>query len=753
MQDRLAEAAFRANIVVEGRRRQLGEGHPLYLASAGDLADLLLRQGRYERAASFATRAHDGWRTTLGDAHPESLDALDRLARTRLAQGRAEEALGMLSGALRLRTGAGLAETPAALASAHTLAHARFMTGREDEAIDGLRTLLDRLAGADDAGVRRSLAIALLRTGDREAAAEHASALASGDAPVSDRALAAIASGADVETLDALAQASKAELGPHAPTTVALTHALARALHATDPDRAADLYARALERTLAARPARTLDVFVPAAMEIAVDYAHLLLEQGRTAEAFDTIQRLRSFEAFDLFVRTASDRSILRTQLTPEQRATYEDLLGREADARATVYEAELRADELRALEGDPLGDARVAHADATRALVRFVLDACDTITPMGSAAIAQRLAPGRAYADIAATRERLLLFWVTADGVEGRVMSDDPQRIERLARAATRVRTQCIDPEGDDPRDSGALVTLRNGLLPAELRRLLNDGIGSCALTISAPFDYTPMSLLAPNAAIARTPTASGVFTSSTDDTPTRTLALTADTPDTPDADARLVDALASLTADPFSRYDAASGSADAMRARIAEVAPTRLHAAIPVWLDAQVSSGFLPDYAAAPSVFDLVDTLGLRTNALRLVALPDARPHTPIVRTPRPDTIAPTLVGAGVRNALYLLWEQDPDASALLVARFYANTDGRTGAGAMPAGEALLEAQRWLRTLTRDRIADAEDLATLATSPIDSDASGDRAYTHPRYWSGFVLAGAPWGEGVAGE
>jgi len=71
-----------------------------------------------------------------------------------------------------------------------------------------------------------------------------------------------------------------------------------------------------------------------------------------------------------------------------------------------------------------------------------------------------------------------------------------------------------------------------------------------------------------------------------------------------------------------------------------------------------------------------------------------------------------------AGARNLLVSLWDVEDEATALLMERFYQNL------GTLPATPALREAKQWLRTHT--------------------DGDGTQPFSHPAYWSPFVLIGA---------
>lgn len=94
-----------------------------------------------------------------------------------------------------------------------------------------------------------------------------------------------------------------------------------------------------------------------------------------------------------------------------------------------------------------------------------------------------------------------------------------------------------------------------------------------------------------------------------------------------------------------------------------------------------------------------------------------------------------------AGARSLVLTLWKVDDRATSLLMTRFYYNllVLGQTKLAA------LSEAQDWLRTLPRSRVA------ALLAQPIEEvgRASGasdsDKPFSHPYYWAAFVLVGNP--------
>ena len=95
-------------------------------------------------------------------------------------------------------------------------------------------------------------------------------------------------------------------------------------------------------------------------------------------------------------------------------------------------------------------------------------------------------------------------------------------------------------------------------------------------------------------------------------------------------------------------------------------------------------------------------------------------------------PMGLATSLLGVGARSVVASLWKVDDLATARLMDRFYENLSGsypdeRRGlrGAAMSKSVALAEAKMWLREY--------------------SDARGRKPFSHPAYWSGFILIGDP--------
>jgi CHAT domain-containing protein len=107
--------------------------------------------------------------------------------------------------------------------------------------------------------------------------------------------------------------------------------------------------------------------------------------------------------------------------------------------------------------------------------------------------------------------------------------------------------------------------------------------------------------------------------------------------------------------------------------------------------------------------------------------------------------------LLMSGARSVCLSRWKVDDTATALLMTTFCQNMPGkRTGLSKpMPKAEALGEAKKWLRGLTRG----SADAAESELKPVSRGAARRRVgaavpehpYEHPHYWAAFVLVGDP--------
>jgi CHAT domain-containing protein/tetratricopeptide (TPR) repeat protein len=104
--------------------------------------------------------------------------------------------------------------------------------------------------------------------------------------------------------------------------------------------------------------------------------------------------------------------------------------------------------------------------------------------------------------------------------------------------------------------------------------------------------------------------------------------------------------------------------------------------------------------------------------------------------------------LFARGARSVVLSLWAVDDRATSLLMARFYQNLLGKRAGldQPMPKAEALAEAKRWLRGLTREQVD--REWKSLARGEIVTTTEVPLAahpFEHPHYWAAFILVGGP--------
>jgi tetratricopeptide (TPR) repeat protein len=124
-----------------------------------------------------------------------------------------------------------------------------------------------------------------------------------------------------------------------------------------------------------------------------------------------------------------------------------------------------------------------------------------------------------------------------------------------------------------------------------------------------------------------------------------------------------------------------------------------------------------------------------------------------------------AHAFLARGARSVVLSRWKVDDTATALLMVRFYENLLGkRQGLSQpLPRAEALAEAKRWLRELSRQEAtrltAELSSGVLEGTSgqrgkvvPLNAAAKkavklpeGERPFAHPFFWAAFVLIGDP--------
>ncbi|THH16169.1 hypothetical protein EW146_g4419 [Bondarzewia mesenterica] len=91
-QGRWKEAESLEVVVMETRQRVLGEEHPDTLSTMANLASTFSNQGRWKEAESLEVAVMETRQRVLGEEHPDTLTAMNNLAMTYRALGRLQEA-------------------------------------------------------------------------------------------------------------------------------------------------------------------------------------------------------------------------------------------------------------------------------------------------------------------------------------------------------------------------------------------------------------------------------------------------------------------------------------------------------------------------------------------------------------------------------------------------------------------------------------------------------------------------------------
>jgi len=249
---------------------------------------------------------------------------------------------------------------------------------------------------------------------------------------------------------------------------------------------------------------------------IAADYAALLVQTDRAAEALGVAERGRARAALDLVTRDEADLgAALRAAGDVERIARYESaskreqqaLLGlREAEARLGAAEDDTTRGELDALVKRRRREMNEATA-AVFAELRGLIPAAD---PLTSEEILAALEPGEALVGYLWSKDRVLAL-VARDGrVEGVSLAGDKDAALALNKAAEALRA-AIATRPDAPGssvDAAVLDAARDGLMPEALRAKLA-GASPVTLLADGPLHSLPVELLLPETPIAYAPSA----------------------------------------------------------------------------------------------------------------------------------------------------------------------------------------------------------------------------------------------------
>ena len=128
-------------LMLEVRRRTLGEEHPDTLTAMANLAESLWSLGDAEAARELQEQTLEARRRTLGEEHPQTLTAMANLALSLWALGDAEAARELLEKTLEVRRRAVGEEHPDTLSALHNL----LFTLRDTEGMETDPALIQEL--------------------------------------------------------------------------------------------------------------------------------------------------------------------------------------------------------------------------------------------------------------------------------------------------------------------------------------------------------------------------------------------------------------------------------------------------------------------------------------------------------------------------------------------------------------------------------------------------------------------------------
>src|SRR5882672_10773415 len=120
-------------LVMETKKRMLGEEHPHSLTSMGNLASTYRNQGRWKEAEELAVLVMETSKRVLGEEHPSSLTSMANLASSYSKQGRWKEAEELEVLVMEMRTRVLGEEHPDSLTSMGNLAMTYRKQGRRKE--------------------------------------------------------------------------------------------------------------------------------------------------------------------------------------------------------------------------------------------------------------------------------------------------------------------------------------------------------------------------------------------------------------------------------------------------------------------------------------------------------------------------------------------------------------------------------------------------------------------------------------------
>ncbi|TVQ33602.1 MAG: CHAT domain-containing protein [Phycisphaeraceae bacterium] len=799
-QGKLSDAEPLYREALEARRRLLGDEHPQTLISIGNMGLLLRAQGRLAEAEPYYREALEGNRRVLGGEHPDTLITINNMGVMLQAQGRLAEAepyyREALSTAEKLRLDViGDAQARAQFAGRLNLpgiasAYARTLVelGRAAEALGVLERGRGR-AGLDMfAGGRGAAEEALRLTADPERLARYNAALEAEES--AQRAL-----------FEAEARLSAASDEDKAEWTRRVQEAR-RSLN----ERTAAVFSelRGLVPTLDPLPAeRILATLAPgeALLTYAFTDESAIALVARDGEVTGVTLAKDRDEAAALRAAVADLRSAIASRPVGGEAMD----VGVAAAARKAAAPEELRA----LLEGagsviivadGPLAglpmellleDLPIAYAPSATIALRPRLDGDARSSAIASSA---PLGAGVVLGDpVFAGFEReepdypeagVLLTMVTQGSnaaIAGLTRGDVLLSYGEHELASAEDLGPAMDATTEALTTRG--VTENNRPIIARAWRLGEDGQGE---EIEVALATGSMGVVPSQA-----PPADGLRSMATFDRSADTLAANASALEqirfyggglSPLPNTRLeAAAIAAMLGEGATLLLGADATAPRLREAVESNPPRVLHLAThgllgsadrPLLASLALTAPDEPtgDDNGFVTLGDILATWGAQLGGTELVALSACDTAHGVRQGDTMMALPLGLLIAGADSVLASLWKVDDRATALLMARFYANwlgkaesareIDGvRYSAGeAMPKMAALREAQVWLRSLTAedlDRLQDdtgqtiAQSVsrdprprpAPLAATPKQTS----HPYDHPYYWAAFVLYGSP--------
>lgn len=494
------------------------------------------------------------------------------------------------------------------------------------------------------------------------------------------------------------------------------------------------------------------------ALEARADYANtvtqvyggkvlLSLETGRTGEAFDYVERAKS----RAFIEMLANRSSRPTSRVPAE------LLAEEQDLRARLraqYQANAPAAETAPLE---------AQLEATRRRIHLIdaeYASFTTVAPLTHQQVRQRLPHDAVLLEYYVTPAAALVFVVTRDSVQARVLAISPADLEQKAFDNSRHLRRLLPDAQGRLHDPWILSRLHDSLIAPVWDRIR--GKRRLYLIPHGVLHYVPFHALSYRGAdggrrylvqdltITYAPSATVLleYCQSKTNSPHssclvlghgRDLALA-------EAEARAIAALTGTR--PYLGEQARREVVyqEAGRHRYLHFSCHGVfNARFPLNSGLVLADGLL-------DAGEVLDRLQLEADLVTLSAC-----ETGLSRITRGDELvglARAFIYAGTPSVLVSLWKVDELSTRLLMEHLYRDlVSVAAGSPSLGIAEALRRAQLYLMQLTsedlRSRLAEygeepaAIDRRLEHLASVYGIAQGDRPFAHPYFWAPFVLIG----------